>query len=254
MRPQTKATYERLLRRVGIEDPYFLAECHAVARDLPSRAARVVVDRIHRPEARIARYLETHPTAKLHLGCGSNLLPGWLNSDMYPRTSAAVRLDATKPFPLEGDSFDYVFTEHMIEHLTIAQAQRMLREAARVLKRGGTIRVSTPDLAFLVGLGGETLTRRQDDYVAWAIATSTPDAHAQDPAYVINNFVKDWGHRFIYNRSTLTTVLEAAGLSDVRALPVGESDDEHLRGLENDGRMPAGFLELESMVLEARRR
>ena len=61
-------------------------------------------------------YLNQAPVRKLHIGCGSNVIPGWLNADYFPRSRNILHLDATKPFSLLGsDIFDYVFSEHMIE-------------------------------------------------------------------------------------------------------------------------------------------
>jgi hypothetical protein len=76
---------------------------------------------------------------KLHLGCGDNVLPGWLNSDYYPRSDSVLHLDATAPLPLPDASLDYVFSEHMIEHLSSADGMRMLRECHRVLRPGGKV-------------------------------------------------------------------------------------------------------------------
>ena len=61
-------------------------------------------------------------------------------------------LDATQTFPLPDCSFDYIFSEHMIEHVTYQNGKRMILECYRVLKPGGLLRISTPDLSFLVDL------------------------------------------------------------------------------------------------------
>ena len=104
------------------------------------------------PEALVRDYLRQHGPKKLHLGCGQNAIPGWLNTDYYPRRQDILHLDATKPFPLPAESFDYVFSEHMIEHITYHDGLTMLKESRRVLKPGGRIRISTPDLKFLIEL------------------------------------------------------------------------------------------------------
>ena len=62
---------------------------------------------------------------------------GWLNTDLCPKVAGCVTLDATKPFPLASASFDYVFSEHQMEHIHYSDAVRMLRECHRVLRPVG---------------------------------------------------------------------------------------------------------------------
>jgi len=98
----------------------------------------------------IEHYLGQQKTRKLHLGCGGNIIDGWLNSDLFPLSNDVVHIDVTKTYPFDDETFDYVFSEHMIEHISHAQGQHMLKECFRVLKHGGKIRISTPDLSFLI--------------------------------------------------------------------------------------------------------
>lgn len=44
--------------------------------------------------------------------------------------------------------------------------------------------------------------------------------------------------------------LEAAGFTGVAQWGLQQSDDPTLRDLENEGRLPDGFLQLESLILE----
>jgi len=68
---------------------------------------------------------------------------------------------------------------------------------------------------------------------------------------VINNYVRDWGHQFIYDDRTLRFALEGAGFAQLERRLLNDSSDPTLRGLENTERMPEGFLQLESLTLEA---
>ena len=79
---------------------------------------------------------------KLHLGCGPNRLPGWFNTDLKADGEYVFRLDATKPFPFPSNSFEEIFTEHMIEHIPYTKALSMLKECYRVLQPGGKLRSS----------------------------------------------------------------------------------------------------------------
>src|SRR3989344_4506916 len=88
---------------------------------------------------RIANYLSTNEIKKLHLGAGGNILEGWCNTDIYPDMKKGVFLDVTKKFPFSDNTFDYVFTEHTMEHIELRQGIRMLKECLRVLKPGGQL-------------------------------------------------------------------------------------------------------------------
>jgi predicted SAM-dependent methyltransferase len=210
-----------------------------------ARAKRVLG--VLRRRKRIARYLREHEVRKLQLGAAENVRPGWLNTDLhdYGRAGELVYLDARKPFPLPDASFDFVFSEHMLEHLSYAEGLQCLRECRRVLRPGGRIRIATPSLERLVRLFDPELTDLQRRYVGWAIDSFVPDAGAPLPGFVVNNFMHAWGHRFVYDRDTLRHALEAAGFIDVEEGRVGELE----RHLENEPE----FNEYETIVLEARR-
>ena len=198
----------------------------------------------------VASYLRDCQEARLHVGCGSHVLAGWLNCDAEPADDGIGYLDATRPFPLPAGAFGRVFSEHMIEHVPFAGGVAMLRECRRVLRTGGRIRIATPDLAFLLDLARGGLSDLQRQYVEWSTREFIAGAPYADPAFVLNNFMRDWGHAFIHDERSLRHALGEAGFVDVIRCPLLDSPDPTLRGLENAARMPPGFLALESLVLE----
>lgn len=199
----------------------------------------------------IGNYFKKEGVKKLHLGCGERPLEGWLNSDYFPKSPSVLEMDVTKKFPFNDSIFDYVFCEHLIEHITYLNGNFMLAESFRVLKPGGKIRISTPDLNFLIELYGKEKNSRQTEYVKWCAVRFPKNVLYPEDVFVINNFVRDWGHRFIYDEKTLNRSLQIAGFSNIVRHELNESSDPELRHLENDARMPAGFLKLETFTLEA---
>jgi SAM-dependent methyltransferase len=198
-----------------------------------------------RRRRQIDRYLAAHPERKLQLGAGGHPVEGWLNTDLhdYGRPTELVYLDVRKPFPLPDASFDFVYSEHMLEHLTYDEGQRCLRESLRVLRPGGTIRIATPSLERIAGLydAGDLEAR----YVRWAVETLDPEVDAPLPGVVVNNFFHSWGHRFVYDPQTLRHALRQAGFVDIEERPVG--------GLEHHLAEAPEFNEYETVVLEGRR-
>jgi predicted SAM-dependent methyltransferase len=201
----------------------------------------------------VKRYLSQNAIRKLHIGCGGNVLDGWLNADYDPHSETILRLDAAHQFPLDNDTFDYVFSEHVIEHIPYSQGVLMLAECFRILREHGTIRISTPDLSFLIDLHKGKKSHLQKRYVKWATDNFIKGAPYYDDAFVINNFVRDWGHLFIYDEKTLRSSLNKAGFTRVTRCDLSQSTDAALRNLENEKRMPKGFLRLETFTLEGRK-
>ncbi len=201
----------------------------------------------------VDRYLLQNEIRKLHIGCGYNIIDGWLNSDYQPIPTDILRLDATQTFPIETNKFDYIFSEHMIEHILYAEGLAMLTECYRVLRKNGTIRVSTPNLPFLLDLYRSDKSDRQLAYIKWATDNFIDGTDYYDDTFVINNFVRDWGHRFIYDEKTLRASLEKAGFTHITKCALNQSEEASFRDLENETRLPEGFLRMETLTLEGKK-
>jgi predicted SAM-dependent methyltransferase len=198
----------------------------------------------------IRAYLAGHPVRKLQIGTGENFLPDWLNSDLHPLDPRMIHLSAIRRFPFADGTFDYVFSEHMIEHIPFEPGLFMLKECCRVLKPGGRIRIATPDLGFLLALFRTPRSEVQERYIQWSLRSFFPAALGQEETYVLNHFVRGWGHQFIYDERVLGAALGSAGFTDVVRRGLNQSDDPNLRGLENERRMEPGFLALETLAME----
>lgn len=202
---------------------------------------------------KIKAYLRGAPSPKLQIGAGYNLLDGWLNTTLYPFAPGAVYLDASQPFPIPAASFDYVFSEHVIEHIEFEEAAAMLVECARILKSGGRLRLATPDLARIIALYTQPKESAQQQYIRWIMDNFRPQVGEYNPAQVINQSFHGWRHRFIYDEPTLVRALEAAGFSAVTRVEPGQSGDPNLRGIERHGEYVGSdaAMRYETMVFEA---
>jgi hypothetical protein len=123
----------------------------------------------------------------------------------------------------------------MIGDLTYQHCAVMLGECHRVLKPGGRIRLSTPDLRRLAGLYSSPSTATQNHYIRWSVDHNSKWADAYLSGLVINNMFQDY--RFVYDGSTLGHVLHRCGFTDVQLLSPGTSRDPGLVGLEAHGRV-----------------
>jgi predicted SAM-dependent methyltransferase len=203
---------------------------------------------------RINEYLASNEIKKLHLGAGPSSLVGWLSSDISPESPGAIYLDATEPFPFADHTFDYVYSEHMIEHISWGSGLFMLRECRRVLKPNGRIRIATPDLKVLLGLYDGSDGDIGEKYIQWITDRFLKGVNTYKASFVINNAFHRWGHQFLYDRDLLTLAMREAGFADIEEYAYGESADPNLRDIESHGKIAADdeMVEFETMIFEGR--
>ncbi len=82
---------------------------------------------------------------KLHLGCGSKKLEGWINIDSVAAFNPDLIHDITKPLPYPELSVDEILAEDLLEHFDKYMRFFVFYEWVRVLKIGGKITVQVPN-------------------------------------------------------------------------------------------------------------
>ena len=202
---------------------------------------------------RIAEYIASHKVRKLQVGAGGHYLDGWLNTDLDPRGPRFVFMDAASRFPIPDASFDYIFHEHVIEHLSHADGRRMLDECRRILKPGGRIRIATPNLTTLVNLFTPNHSTMQLRYMQWVTRSFLPNAPSVHPCFVINNAFRNWNHQFLYDAETLAQLLTSAGFDQINWRSPNQSDDPALTNIDSPARRGEDreMHHFESMIVEA---
>jgi predicted SAM-dependent methyltransferase len=179
------------------------------------------------------------PVQRLNWGCGSHIAPGWINSDVKDVAGIDLIADIRRGLPLASESIDYAVSIHALPELSFSQQVPALQELLRVLKPGGVLRLSLPDLR-----------RGIDAYLAGA----------NDYFKVDDGTARSAGGRFIahmlwygYSRTLFTAdfaaeLLEKAGFAEVSECSFCEtmSDFEEITALDNR--------QDESFFIEARRR
>lgn len=162
-------------------------------------------------------------SGRLHLGCGSNRFPGWINADILPGADLILFMERRLPF--KDGSLQRIYSEHVLEHVSFETGIRFLRDANRALAPGGVIRIAMPDLDDLIdGYQGDW---RRFDWVNWP-----QHAFIRTRAEMINIAFRWWGHKHLYNQEELLRALAEAGFSQVRFVERGWSEMADLCGLE----------------------
>jgi len=221
-------------------------------KGLVSDLKTLYFSRFTKRRAVVARYLSESASPRLYLGAGTASLSGWLCTDIRPSSPDIVYLDMTQPFPLPDASFEYVYSEHSIEHVPHRAGIVMLRECRRVLKTEGVLRIATPDLNVLLALR-DSGQGAQREYIEWISGMTRIEPTAIS---VINNAFREWGHKdgFLYDEETLIRSLREAGFSRVERVGYNESRHAALRGVEQHGISVRNepMVVFETMIFEAR--
>lgn len=181
-----------------------------VPRGMAVRLSRPVT-RLVAPLQRVRATKALRRCARLHLGSGPNPLQGWVNVDLLG-WSVDVAWDLSRPLPFPDESTDEVFTEHLLEHLPFVDAARMLKEAQRVLRPGGVLRVVVPD-------AGRYLR-------SYATADGWIDElrpAAASPLLAVADVLYRHGHVSAWDGQTLTALLMELGFADVGEARFGQS-------------------------------
>ena len=195
-------------------------------------------------------YLSKTAVPKLHIGGGWRRLDGWLNTDL-DLIPDVMRMDATQRFPFNDRTFQYVYTEHMIEHVSHPKGVDMLRECHRVMREGGVIRVVTPNLAAILG----TVQQRpvapinKITFCGFVRRLFRQECSAECCVRDQCN-VSPVGAPVYLRRETLADTMRAAGFTSSTRWLLGDSDHARFAKLGNEQRYPEGLLTFESLTLE----
>jgi len=85
----------------------------------------------------------------LHIGCENKYYEGMINSDVViderkkPRKLDMV-MDVSKPWPYKDNSVDGIISMHVLQQLVWRDLVFAMKEAYRVLKIGGVMRLGVP--------------------------------------------------------------------------------------------------------------
>ncbi len=175
---------------------------------------------------------------RVQVGCGPhNLLPDWWNVDVRKFSGIDEVCDVTQAWPWKD--LEYVFGEHFIEHLPLDQALRFLENAGMSLRSDGTLRLSTPNLE-------------------WVLRTHFLHGQVEEQRRVLdtikmNRAFHGWGHHFLYTKEILAFVLTEMGFANVTFHSYGESANLELCHLERHGGFQVYDGQPSVVIVEARR-
>jgi predicted SAM-dependent methyltransferase len=231
------------------ETYYVLKWCYQ-----PIKAAKYFLMLTHNRQLRsrlIRQYLKRPGFKALQIGCGPFRIDGWLNSDLPPNARADFYMDITRGLPFPDGCLDAIYGEEVIEHLDRPGAANFLREACRILRPGGVIRLTTPDVTLVCRafLGIHDQVTMEDCKKVWI------EAEPFTSEIWINAAFRYYGHQWVYTYDGLKATLLSAGFSDVKRCDFKKSGYQiaQLNGLEfHTGPTPPPWAGATTLILEAR--
>lgn len=137
---------------------------------------------------------------RLHLGAGARKLPGYTSVDIRPEVDPDIVADIERLDEFKNASAEVIYAAHVLEHIPRPHILTVLEEWRRVLRPGGTLRLSVPDFKVLAEL------YLYDDVSMWRI---TGPLHGRQD-YEANT------HYISFDYEYLAWMLGTAGYHDIR--------------------------------------
>jgi predicted SAM-dependent methyltransferase len=188
---------------------------------------------------RTLRNLAALPSSDLciNLGCGSSALEGWVNVDIARGARIDVVWDLRRALPFPDESCTAIFSEHVIEHVSQEDAEKLLKECHRILQTGGVLRLSTPDAGrYLRSYAGDREFLRHPSF---------PQA-VETPIDRINIMMREGGqHLWVYDSDSLLRLLRRVGFTSATEQQFGVSQHPRMQNIDLESRA------FESLYVEA---
>lgn len=177
------------------------------------------------------------PVRRLNWGCGHTGEPGWINSDLKDGPDIEITADIREGLPLDADSLDYIVSIHALPMISHPDLLPVLLELRRMLKPGGVLRLSLPDLDRSIA----AYLRRDAGHFL------VPDADAQSYGGKFITHLLWYGYTVtLFTAEFIEELLWKAGYREVRHCEFRQTCSAHAPGiLELDNR------ENESLFVEA---
>ena len=179
----------------------------------------------------------------LNIGCGENIVDGWLNIGLFPEkrfpygkivlsNKAFVwNIDLRKDISIKEGSIKYIYASHFIEHLSFQQGMLLLGRCYDCLMDGGVIRLTFPNLEMWVRKYYENdMPFFQTYYTSLKKWLKLP--YLKTKGEIFMSLCHGWGHKWLYDFESIKDTLNRAGFTEVTEKRFHESFIPNIKKLE----------------------
>lgn len=143
--------------------------------------------------------------------------------------------DVVHGLPVPNSSAQLVYSSHVLEHLSLEDLRKALRNVRRAMKDGGVFRCVLPDLGHLIS------TYDTDDSPAAAVRfmsnTLLGEAHRDRTIRgLVRRYLGNSRHLWMWDYKGLAAELDAAGFTAIRRATFHDSVHEGFRLVEREDR------------------
>ncbi len=201
----------------------------------------------------LRRKIKNLGVTQLHVGCGNVLLKDWLNITLERREEYGrlflkdgawyLNYNLLKIWPFEENSVEYIAASHFIEHFDLNQGMEFTKQCFRVLKPGGVLRLSCPDLQLYAKNYAQNDKSFFDNPLIreWCCFKN---AVTPGEIFIAKAYDSGGSHKWFYDFDSLRHIFEAAGFQQVQRKKRLEGKTPDLQRIELDKR------ELETVYVE----
>ena len=188
------------------------------------------------------KYLDTHHIKKLHIGSNINI-DGYLNSQVTKN----FPINITKKLPFDDNTFDIIFSTHVIEHIHRKEINHFIKECYRILKPNGKNIICTPSLKKIVNISysndvilKKILFKRQNKW---------HNDNIQTACHQINLIMRNFGHRFILDEEYTEWLSKNNDYSKFENIDINQIPDEKIKKYLKNEKTDIFFLETDIYLL-----
>jgi predicted SAM-dependent methyltransferase len=210
-------------------------------------------------------------TVKKHYvqyGSGNETIKGWVNFDASPTLriqkipiigvlcrpilncifDGDIRYgDIIRGLPIKASSVDGVFCSHVLEHLSLEDFNKALENTFKILKPGGVFRCIVPDLEMYIreyidGISSGSSELQNEAAVKFCRGTNLGMLkRRRDIIGRLSEAYGNSGHRWMWDRYSLSRALLDHGFVDVETFEKGNCADEMFLLPERDHQFHRGI-------------